>query len=131
MLWTILCDSLNFVAVWDCLSGYTMGGLIHILLVIAIIVVVVRLIQGRKMIVAIWTLAGEGEVFGKEVVSRSRKILPKSYDTFSRKGLAINHFTIKLTERSNRYEKEKYRYPLFSASYADHHLCGLCIDTHT
>ena len=26
--------------------------------------------------VAIWTLAGEGEVFGKEVVSRSRKILP-------------------------------------------------------
>jgi hypothetical protein len=28
------------------------------------------------MIVAIWTLAGEGEVFEKEVVSRSRKILP-------------------------------------------------------
>jgi len=26
--------------------------------------------------VAIWTLAGEGEVFGKEVVSRARKILP-------------------------------------------------------
>jgi hypothetical protein len=26
--------------------------------------------------VAIWTLAGEGEVFGKEVVSRSRKIFP-------------------------------------------------------
>jgi hypothetical protein len=25
---------------------------------------------------AIWTLAGEGEVFGREVVSRSRKILP-------------------------------------------------------
>jgi hypothetical protein len=25
---------------------------------------------------AIWTLAGEGEVFGKEVVNRSRKILP-------------------------------------------------------
>ena len=48
------------------------------------------------MIVAIWTLAGEGEVFGKEVVSRSRKILPKSYDTFSRKGLAINHFTTNL-----------------------------------
>ena len=32
--------------------------------------------SGTKMIVAIWTLAGEGEVFGKEVVSRSRKILP-------------------------------------------------------
>jgi hypothetical protein len=26
--------------------------------------------------IAIWTLAGEGEVFGKKVVSRSRKILP-------------------------------------------------------
>ena len=25
----------------------------------------------------IWTLAGEGKVFGKEVVSRSGKILPK------------------------------------------------------
>jgi hypothetical protein len=29
-----------------------------------------------KTLVAICTLAGEGEVFGKEVVSRSRKILP-------------------------------------------------------
>ena len=28
------------------------------------------------MIIAIWTLAGEGEIFGKEVVSRPRKILP-------------------------------------------------------
>jgi hypothetical protein len=26
--------------------------------------------------VAIWTLAGEGEVFEKEVVNRSRRILP-------------------------------------------------------
>ena len=33
--------------------------------------------SGKKNLVAIWTLAGEGEVFGKEVVSRSRKILPK------------------------------------------------------
>jgi len=32
--------------------------------------------SGTKTIVAKWTLAGEGEVFGKEVVSRSRKILP-------------------------------------------------------
>jgi hypothetical protein len=31
-------------------SGYTMGGVIHVLLVIAIIVVVVRLIQGRKVL---------------------------------------------------------------------------------
>ena len=33
--------------------------------------------SGTKNLVVIWTLAGEGEVFGKEVVSRSRKILPK------------------------------------------------------
>jgi Family of unknown function (DUF5670) len=30
-------------------SSYTMGGLIHILLVIAIIMVLVRLIQGRRL----------------------------------------------------------------------------------
>jgi hypothetical protein len=31
-------------------TSYTMGGFIHILLVIAIVVVLVRLIQGRKVI---------------------------------------------------------------------------------
>ncbi len=31
-------------------TSYTMGGLIHILLVIAIIVVVVRVLQGRKVL---------------------------------------------------------------------------------
>jgi Family of unknown function (DUF5670) len=30
-------------------SSYTMGGLIHILLVIAIVVVVLRVIQGRRV----------------------------------------------------------------------------------
>ncbi len=29
-------------------SGYTMGGFIHILLVIAIVVVLIRIIQGRR-----------------------------------------------------------------------------------
>jgi len=33
--------------------------------------------SGTKNIVTIWTLAGEGELFRKEMVSRSRKILPK------------------------------------------------------
>ena len=33
--------------------------------------------SGTKRIVAIWTVAGEGEVFGEEVVNRSRKILQK------------------------------------------------------
>ncbi|NTV67289.1 MAG: lmo0937 family membrane protein [Chlorobaculum sp.] len=31
-------------------SSYTMGGLIHILLVIAIIVLVIRLLQGRRIL---------------------------------------------------------------------------------
>jgi hypothetical protein len=31
-------------------SAYTMGGLIHILLVLAIVVVLVRVIQGRRII---------------------------------------------------------------------------------
>ncbi len=30
-------------------SSYTMGGLIHILLVIAVIVILVRVIQGRRL----------------------------------------------------------------------------------
>ncbi len=31
-------------------SAYTMGGFIHILLVIALVVIVLRVIQGRKVI---------------------------------------------------------------------------------
>jgi len=31
-------------------TSYTMGGLIHILLVIAVVVILVRLIQGRRAI---------------------------------------------------------------------------------
>lgn len=30
-------------------TSYTMGGLIHVLLVIAIVVVLVRIIQGRRL----------------------------------------------------------------------------------
>jgi hypothetical protein len=29
-------------------SSYTMGGLIHVLLVIAVVVILVRIIQGRR-----------------------------------------------------------------------------------
>lgn len=31
-------------------SAYTMGGLIHILLVIAVVVILVRVIQGRRVL---------------------------------------------------------------------------------
>ena len=32
------------------ISSYTFGGLIHLLLVIAIVVILVRLIQGRRVV---------------------------------------------------------------------------------
>ncbi|HEU4988970.1 MAG TPA: lmo0937 family membrane protein [Gemmatimonadaceae bacterium] len=40
------------IALWllGLITSYTMGGLIHILLVVAIIVILVRVIQGRKVI---------------------------------------------------------------------------------
>jgi hypothetical protein len=31
-------------------SSYTMGGLIHILLVVAVVVILIRLIQGRRVL---------------------------------------------------------------------------------
>jgi len=47
MLWTI---AVVLVVLWmlGLVSGYTMGNFIHILLIIAVIVVLVRVIQGRK-----------------------------------------------------------------------------------
>jgi hypothetical protein len=49
MLWTI---SLVLIVLWALgfVSSYTMGGFIHILLVAAIILVLVRLIQGRRIV---------------------------------------------------------------------------------
>jgi len=49
MLWTI-CMVLIVLWLLGIVTSYTMGGLIHILLVIAIIVVLVRIIQGRKVL---------------------------------------------------------------------------------
>ena len=49
MLWTI---AVILVVLWllGLVSSYTMGGFIHILLVIAIITVLVRIIQGRRVV---------------------------------------------------------------------------------
>lgn len=47
MLWT-LCAILIVLWLLGLVTGTTMGGLIHILLVIAIITVLVRVISGRK-----------------------------------------------------------------------------------
>ena len=48
MLWTI-CVILLILWGAGLLTGYTMGGVIHALVVIAIIVVVIQLIQGRRV----------------------------------------------------------------------------------
>jgi hypothetical protein len=49
MLMTI---ALILLALWliGMVSSYTMGGIIHLLLVIAIVVFLVRVIQGRKVV---------------------------------------------------------------------------------
>jgi hypothetical protein len=49
MLWTIFVILLILWAV-GLLSGYTLGGVIHALLVIAIVVVVIQVIQGRRRV---------------------------------------------------------------------------------
>jgi hypothetical protein len=48
MLWTI---AVILIIMWllGFVSSYTMGGFIHILLVIAVIMVLVNVIQGRKV----------------------------------------------------------------------------------
>jgi hypothetical protein len=47
MLWTI---AVILIVLWllGLVSSYTLGGFIHILLVIAIIVIIINLVQGRR-----------------------------------------------------------------------------------
>ncbi|HEY7369372.1 MAG TPA: lmo0937 family membrane protein [Thermoanaerobaculia bacterium] len=47
MLWTIF---VILLILWllGLVTGYTLGGFVHILLVIAIVVVLIRVIQGRR-----------------------------------------------------------------------------------
>lgn len=47
MLWTI---TIILLVLWalGLVSSYTMGGYIHLLLVLAVVVVLVRIIQGRR-----------------------------------------------------------------------------------
>jgi len=49
MLWTIFVILLILWGV-GLLTGYTMGGVIHALLIIAIVVVVIQVIQGRRRV---------------------------------------------------------------------------------
>jgi hypothetical protein len=47
MLWTI---AVVLLVLWlvGLVSSYTMGGLIHVLLVVALVVVVIGVLQGRR-----------------------------------------------------------------------------------
>ena len=47
MLWTI-CVILLVLWLLGLVSGYTIGGFVHVLLVIAIIVVLIQVIRGRR-----------------------------------------------------------------------------------
>lgn len=49
MLWTI---AVILVLMWllGMVSSYTLGGFLHVLLVLAIVAVAIRLIQGRRML---------------------------------------------------------------------------------
>jgi hypothetical protein len=48
MLWTI---AVVLLVLWvlGLVSAYTMGGFIHILLVLAVIAIVIQVIQGRRL----------------------------------------------------------------------------------
>lgn len=49
MLWTIL---VILLVLWflGMVSSYTLGGLIHILLVVAVVILIVRLVSGRRVL---------------------------------------------------------------------------------
>jgi Family of unknown function (DUF5670) len=49
MLWTIF---VVLLVLWvlGLVTSYTLGGFIHILLVLAVVTLLIRLIQGRRMI---------------------------------------------------------------------------------
>jgi hypothetical protein len=48
MLWTI---AVILLVLWalGLVTAYTMGGFIHVLVVVAVVVVLIRLIQGKKL----------------------------------------------------------------------------------
>ena len=48
MLWTL---ALILIVLWmlGMITSYTLGGFIHLLLVVALIVLLVRVIQGRRL----------------------------------------------------------------------------------
>jgi hypothetical protein len=49
MLWTI---AVLLIVLWalGLITAFTMGGFIHVLLVIAVVVVIIQLVQGRRVL---------------------------------------------------------------------------------
>jgi hypothetical protein len=49
MLWTI---AVILIILWalGLVSSYTLGGYVHLLLVLAVIVILIRIIQGRRVL---------------------------------------------------------------------------------
>jgi hypothetical protein len=49
MLWTV---AVILLVMWGLglISGYTMSGFVHVLLVVAVVVVLMRLITGRRVV---------------------------------------------------------------------------------
>jgi uncharacterized protein DUF5670 len=49
MLWTI---AVVLLVLWllGLVTSYTMGGFVHLLIILAVIVVVIQLIQGRRVV---------------------------------------------------------------------------------
>ena len=49
MLWTLV---VILLVLWllGLVTSYTLGGIIHVLLVIAVVVIVINLIQGRRVL---------------------------------------------------------------------------------
>lgn len=49
MLWTII---IILLVLWllGLVSGYTLGGILHILLVVAVVVLIINLVRGRRVV---------------------------------------------------------------------------------
>jgi hypothetical protein len=49
MLWTII---IILLVLWllGLVSGYTLGGVLHILIVIAVVVLIINLVRGRRVV---------------------------------------------------------------------------------
>jgi hypothetical protein len=66
MLWTLF---VILLILWGLglLTGYTLGGVIHVLLVIAIVVVLIQVIQGRRRALPFGTLPDKGLCLAKGI----------------------------------------------------------------